>query len=117
MRATTLGTVLQHQLLPQFNSTVGLVDRNGVILYWSNSSFIGNDIFGKYAQSMLSFLLSKESKDSMNRLMNDSLHGKRGSGYISINSITNTISYEPVKINGKYFLTLYVISHIILQAM
>ncbi|HXT85081.1 MAG TPA: hypothetical protein VN704_12265 [Verrucomicrobiae bacterium] len=49
--------------------------------------------------------------------MNDSLHGKRGSGYISINSITNTISYEPVKINGKYFLTLYVISHIILQAM
>ncbi len=110
MRATTLGTVLQHQLLPQFNSTVGLVDRKGVILYWSNSSFIGNDIFGKYAQSMLSFLLSKESKDSMNKLMNDSLHGKRGSGYISINGITNTISYEPVKINGKYFLTLYVIS-------
>ncbi len=110
MRATTLGTVLQHQLLPQFNSTVGLVDRKGVILYWSNSSFIGNDIFGKYVQSMLSFSLSKESKDSMNKIMNESLHGGRGSGYISINGKTNTISYEPVKINGKYFLTLYVIS-------
>ncbi len=110
MRATTLGTVLQHQLLPQFNSTVGLVDRKGVILYWSNSSFIGNNIFGKYVQSMLSSSLSNESKDSMNKLMNDSLHVERGSGDISINGKTNTISYEAVKINGKYFLTLYVIS-------
>jgi signal transduction histidine kinase len=59
---------------------------------------------------MLSSSLSNESKDSMNKLMNDSLNIERGSGDISINGKTNTISHEAVKINGKYFLTLYVIS-------
>ena len=108
IRSITLGNVLQHQLIPQFNSTVGLLDRKGTVLYSSTPSFIGNDVFGKDIQSMLSSLLPSESIDSLNNLLRSSLQGSTGSGDISAQGKTSTISYEPVSINGKYFLTLYI---------
>jgi signal transduction histidine kinase len=110
IRSITLGNVLQHELIPQFNSTVGLLDRKGIVLYSSTPSFIGNDVFGKDIQSTLSSLLPLEAKDSLNNLIKNSLQGSTGSGDISIQGKTSTISYEPVKINGKYFLTLYIIA-------
>src|SRR5919108_1249532 len=33
IRLETLGNFLKNQLFPQFNSTIGLLDRNGIILY------------------------------------------------------------------------------------
>ncbi len=110
IRSITLGNVLQHQLIPQFNSTVGLLDRKGIVLYSSTPSFIGKDVFGKDIQSMLSSLLPLEAKDSLNNIIRNSLQGSTGSGDISIQGKTSTISYEPVNINGKYFLTLYIIA-------
>jgi len=110
MRATTMGDILQNQLLPQFNSSVGLLDRNGIVLYSSASSLIGKYIFAKDTQSMLSSLLSLKAKNSLNALLNRSLEGGIGSADISSNNVTSTISYEPVNIANKYFMTLYVIS-------
>jgi hypothetical protein len=46
LRATTLGNVLQRQLIPQFNSRLGLLDRNRIVLYSSTPSFIGKYVFG-----------------------------------------------------------------------
>ena len=68
IRSITLRNVLQHQLIPQFNSTVGLLDRKGTVLYSSTPSFIGKDVFGKDIQSMLSPLLPLEAKDSLKAL-------------------------------------------------
>jgi signal transduction histidine kinase len=110
IRSITLGNVLQHQLIPQFNSTVGLLDRKGIVLYSSTPSFIGKDVFEKDIQSTLSSLLPLGAKDSLNNLIRNSLQGSTGSGDISAQGKTSTISYEPVKINGKYFLTLYIIA-------
>jgi signal transduction histidine kinase len=110
MRATTMGDILQNQLLPQFNSSVGLLDRNGIVLYSSASSLIGKYIFAKDTQSILSSLLSLKAKKSLNALLNRSLEGGVGSADISSNNVTSTISYEPVNIANKYFMTLYVIS-------
>ena len=110
MRATTLGTALQQQLISQFNSTIGLLDRKGMVLYSSTPSFIGKDVFGKEIQSTFSSLLPSEAKDSLNNLIKSSLQGDRGSGDISAQGKTSTISYEPVNIKGKYFLTLYIIA-------
>ncbi len=110
MRATTMGDILQNQLLPQFNSSVGLLDRNGIVLYSSASSLIGKYIFAKDTQSMLSSLLSLKAKNSLNALLNRSLEGGIGSADISSNNVTSRISYEPVNIANKYFMTLYVIS-------
>ena len=110
MRATTLGSVLQHQLIPQFNSTVGLLDRKGIVLYSNTPSFIGKDVFGKEIQSTLSSLLTSKDKDSLNSLIRSSLQGSTGSGDIYAQGKTMTISYEPVNINGKYFLTSYIVA-------
>ena len=57
---------------------------------------------------MLSSLLPSESIDSLNTLLRSSLQGSIGLGDISAQGKTSTISYEPVSINGKYFLTLYI---------
>ncbi|HEY5631397.1 MAG TPA: sensor histidine kinase [Nitrososphaeraceae archaeon] len=110
IRSIPLGNVLQHLLIPQFNSTVGLLDRKGIVLYSSTPSFIGKDVFGKDIQYMLSSSLPLEAKDSLNNLIRNSLQGSTGSSDISAQGKTSTISYEPVNINGKYFLTLYIIA-------
>jgi signal transduction histidine kinase len=110
MRATALETLLQHQLVPQFNSTVGLLEGKGMVIYSSTPSFIGKDVFGNDIQSAFSSSLSSEDKSSLNNLIKDSLQGNKGSGDISLHGKMNTISYEPVNINGRYFLTLYVIA-------
>ena len=110
IRATTLGNVLQRQLIPQFNSTLGLLDRNGIVLYSSTPSFIGKYVFGDDIQSAFSSLLNSKDKNSLNQLIRRSLLGSTGSGDIWAQGKTRTISYEPVNINGKYFLTLYVIA-------
>jgi signal transduction histidine kinase len=110
INVNTLGNVLQRQLIPQFNSTIGLLDRNGIILYSSTPSFIGKYVFGNDIQSALSSLLTSKDKDSLNNLIMRSLLGGTGSGDISAQGKISTISYEPVDINGKYFLTLYVIA-------
>ncbi|MFL6459785.1 MAG: ATP-binding protein [Nitrososphaeraceae archaeon] len=106
----TLGNVLQRQLIPQFNSTIGLLDSNGIILYSNTPSFIGKYVFGNDIQSALSSLLTSKDRDSLNNLIRRSLLGGTGSSDISAQGKMSTISYEPVDINGKYFLTLYVIA-------
>ncbi|HEX7209195.1 MAG TPA: cache domain-containing protein, partial [Nitrososphaeraceae archaeon] len=41
LRATDIGKFLQAELLKEFPNTAGLIDRNGVILYSQNQSYIG----------------------------------------------------------------------------
>ena len=110
MRATALGAVLQEQLIPQFNSSVGLLDRNGMVLYSDTPSFMGKNIFGSEIQSNLSSSLSLESKNSFNNLIKSSLRGESGIGEISAQGDTSTISYAPVNINGRHFLTVYIVA-------
>ena len=56
MKAIILGNILQNQLIPQFNSSVGLLDRKGIVLYSNTPSFIGKNVFGREIQS--SFLIT-----------------------------------------------------------
>lgn len=57
INAYTLGNLLRNQLFPQFNSTIGLLDRNGLILYTNPQQYVGENVFGKKFQSALSTLL------------------------------------------------------------
>ncbi|MGA9154418.1 MAG: histidine kinase dimerization/phospho-acceptor domain-containing protein, partial [Candidatus Nitrosopolaris sp.] len=114
----TLGNFLKNQILPQFNSTIGLLDRNGIILYTTTRQFgintntqqyVGDYVFGDKFQSVLSSSLQPPaSKDLINDLIKKSLRGHTGTGDIFINGRMNTIAYQPVVIAGKNFLTLYI---------
>ena len=113
IKLQTLGNVLQNQLFPGFNTTIELLDRNGIILY-SNTpsfigpSFIGQNVFGNKMQSVFSSFLSPQAMNSLNNLLGISLEGNTGSADILVQGEMNTIAYEPVILNGKYFLALYI---------
>jgi signal transduction histidine kinase len=110
IRLQTLGNFLGNQLFPQFNSTIGLLDRNGTILYATNAQqYVGENVFGDKFQSILSASLHPPgSKNLLNDLIKSSLQGYTGSGDVLINGKMNTIAYQPVLVNGKNFLTLYI---------
>jgi signal transduction histidine kinase len=101
IKLQTLGNVLQNQLFPGFNTTIELLDRNGIILYSNTPSFIGPSFIG-------SSFLSPQAKNSLNNLLGISLEGNTGSADILVQGEMNTIAYEPVILNGKYFLALYI---------
>jgi hypothetical protein len=108
----TLGNFLKSQLFPQFNSTIGLLDRNGTILYANGGQqYVGETVFGDKLRSSLSSLHPPESITTpLNNLSSRSFEGKAGSEDIPINGQMNTITYHPVALNGKNFLTLYIIA-------
>ena len=109
---TATANILKSQLLPQFNSTVILLDNNGIILHANNRSLIGKNIFGTKIQSIISSLLPNSSKNLLNDLVHASLQQANNGGMqdIYMQGRTTTIAYEPVTLQGKHFLTLYVIA-------
>ena len=111
IRTSILGDLLESQLLPQFNSTIGLLDKNGLVLYADTQSFIGKNIFGKELQSELSTLLSPRSYQQLNEALKGSINNNASTGSIdaiSKQGTVNTIAFSPVLLNGTNFLNLYV---------
>ena len=110
VRLGALGDFLNNQLFAQFNGTIGLLDRNGVILYITGGQqYAGENVFGDKFQSALSSLLHPVgSRILLTELLKKSLQGNTGSADIFINGKVNTIAYQPVVVNGKNFLTLYI---------
>ena len=122
IRLDTVGDLLKDQLIPEFQSSVSLLDRNGTILYSQNQSFIGQNVFSNEIQSLFYRSITPESKDKFNNILRSSLVGKEGSEDIKISGQTNTVSYQPVIIEtnqknnnssnheNNYFMSLYVVS-------
>jgi signal transduction histidine kinase len=101
------GEVLKGQLPTKYGSTLGLVDRNGIILYSStNATYIGMDIFGDEFQSVIPL----EIRDTFNSFLRDSLQGAAGSGDISLQGNTSTIAYQPVSFSGDDFAVVYIVA-------
>ena len=110
VNAITLGSILKSQLLPQFNSTVSLLDNKGIILYADNPAFVGKYIFGKEFQSTISSLLPVSSRVSLNKLVNTSLKESDMAVWVIFTHKGKSIplAFEPVTLQGKHFLTLYI---------
>jgi signal transduction histidine kinase len=118
IRLQTLSNFLSNQLLPEFSSTIGLLDRNGIVLYTNPRQFgittdpqqyVGEQVFGDKFQSLLaSSLHPPDSRNRLDDLVRRSLQGYSGLADILINGKINTIAYQPVLVNGKNFFTLYV---------
>jgi signal transduction histidine kinase len=107
IRVDTLGRLVQDQLVPDYKSSVGLTDRNGIILYSSSSpQYIGKDIFGQEVQSNL----PPDIKDPFNQFISESLKGNTGSGDFTSQGRTSTIAYNPVTIRGNEFALMYIVT-------
>src|SRR5215472_8685543 len=88
IKLQTLSNFLSNQLLPQFGSTIGLLDRNGIVLYINPRQFgittdpqkyVGEQVFGDKFQSLLSSSLHpSDSRNRLNDLIKRSLQGYIG---------------------------------------
>jgi signal transduction histidine kinase len=101
-----LGSFLQQELSQDFESSFGMIDRNGVILYSQSKEFIGKDIFGPELQSVL----PPDLKDSFNEFIRQSLQGRQGIQDFSTENGTSTIAYQPIFLGEEQFGTLYISS-------
>ena len=100
----TLGKFLQNEISPEFASNVGLMDKNGVILYARNQSLIGKDYLGKDFQSVIPPAI----KEQYNTILKRSLQNKANAEDVTIDNEMTTISYQPVLIEGKNLWTLFI---------
>jgi signal transduction histidine kinase len=120
IRLDTVGELLKDQLIPEFQSSVSLLDRNGTILYSPNETYIGHNVFSDEIQSAIyPSMIPLESKDKFNNILKGSLEGKQGSEDIEVGGQINTVSYQPVVVgtdqmrsNDKtsYFMTVFIAS-------
>lgn len=107
IEVNALGKFVQEQLVPDYKSSVGLIDRNGIILYSSSSSqYVGKNIFGPEIQS----ILQPDVKEPFNQFIRDSLTGKTGSGDFTSQGKTSTVAYNPVTIKGNEFAIMYIVT-------
>ena len=100
----TIGKFLQNELPPEFVSNVGLIDKNGIIIYARNQSLIGKNYLAEEFQSTI----PTEIKNSYNNILRRSLQSLSGSEDVTFTGGTTTISYQPVMIDGRHLWTLFI---------
>ena len=100
----SLGVFLQNEMTSSIIGNVGLMDKNGVIIYARNQSLIGNNYMSDEFQS----LIPPDLRGSYNKIIIKGLEGKSLAEDLTYNGSTITLSYEPIIINGKNLWTLYV---------
>ena len=101
---SNIGKFLQNELSPGILSNVGLMDKNGIILYSRNQLLIGKNYLGDEFQS----LITPAIKRSYNDIIRHSIEGRSGAEDITFYGNTTTISYQPVIIDGKQLWTLFI---------
>ena len=99
-----LGEFLQKELSPEFASNVGLIDKNGVILYSKNRNVVGKN----YLTSEFQDLIPPEIKNVYNNILASSITGGSGLRDISFNDNMTTIAYQPITLDGDFLWSLYI---------
>ena len=118
LRATNVGKLVQSQLSSDLESSLGIIDPNGVIVYTANSTFIGENLFGQKVQSLLAPAFNSHTEvDQFNDFLRASLKGGKDSkDFAGRAGPTSTITYLPILIStdsgasddkSSHFLTLY----------
>ena len=104
IRLEALGKYLESQLSPEFQRSIGMIDRKGIILYSANATFIGKDVFGDEFQSVLPDGLKPE----FSGFLRQSLSGGSGMKDFTYDGQTGTLAYQTVAIDDQDFAVIYV---------
>ncbi|MGH9996162.1 MAG: sensor histidine kinase, partial [Nitrososphaeraceae archaeon] len=99
----SLGAFLQNEISPEFISNVGLMDKNGTILYARNESLVGKN----YQSDDFQATVPDQVKSEYIGILTRSLESNPGAEDITFNGTTTTISYQPINVDGKHIWTLF----------
>lgn len=99
----SLGAFLQNEISPEFVSNVGLMDKNGTILYARNQSLIGKN----YESDDFQATIPEQVKAEYIGILTRSLESNPGDEDITFNGTTTTISYQPINVDGERLWTLF----------
>jgi len=99
----SLGAFLQNEISPEFISNVGLMDKNGTILYARNQSLVGKN----YQSDDFQATVPDQVKSEYIGILTRSLESNPGAEDITFNGTTTTISYQPINVDGKHIWTLF----------
>jgi signal transduction histidine kinase len=117
IRLDTTAQLLQNELPEEFQSSVSILDRDGMIMHTADPSFIGKSVISEEIQSKIfPAIIPTEEKDIFNNVMRTSIQGQPGSADVSIRGVKNAIAFAPVTIDDQHFLTIYVIVPHVLAA-
>jgi signal transduction histidine kinase len=106
IRIDSIGRLLQSALPPKYNSSVGLIEGNGTILYTSaNQSLIGLNAFGNEFQA----IVPSEIKEPFNSFLRESLKTSTPSVHdIEYQDDATSIAYQPISLDDHNIGTLYI---------
>jgi signal transduction histidine kinase len=99
----SLGKFLQDEISPEFMSNVGLMDKNGIILYARNQSLVGKN----YESNEFQATVPDEVKSEYMGILTRSLEAFPGAEDITYNGATTTISFQPINVDGNHIWTLF----------
>lgn len=99
----SLGAFLQNEISPEFISNLGLMDKNGTILYARNQSLVGKN----YESEDFQATVPDQVKSEYIGILTRSLESNPGAEDITFNGTTTTISYQPINVDGKHIWTLF----------
>ena len=99
-----LGSYLQSQIPPDSQGSVGMMDRSGTILYSSDQTILGTNVFDDAFQ----LRLPEDMRSPFNEFLRRSLSGGAGVEDFTYRGTTSTLAYETVTVEGKDLAVLYV---------
>jgi signal transduction histidine kinase len=103
----SVGQYLKNQLLAETSTTIGLVAKDGTILYSRSEEVIGLNIWGEEFQS----LVPAELKPEFNSAIRDSLESTGlEQTVISYQGKSSSMTYTPITVDGNSFAVLYVVA-------
>lgn len=92
-------------------SRILLLSKDGVLLHSRSPEFIGMNMLSQEVQSrFIPSSIPAAERGRVNDALERALRGESGSMDITINDVTNTVAFEPVAIDGKRFLTLFIMT-------
>jgi signal transduction histidine kinase len=110
VKTETLGGILTKELSPEMQGTVGLIDRNGVLLYSSDTSQIGKDVFGKDYQDYIKNIFSEQEAEKLDTFVTKSLHNEKTASQdvSALDGTKLTLAYSSIFVESQRATILYV---------
>ena len=110
IKTKTIAEIVKTDVAQGFQSQVVLLDKTGTIMYSSNQSSVGKNVFSPEYRSYIYSLVAPESKNALDSILTDLSQSRNGSYDVKFQQAGYTISYSPITIGGSNFLMLYVVS-------